>query len=252
MSDRITVGAVARMAGVTVRTLHHYDEIGLVQPAGRTESGYRTYGLDEVERLQEVLFFRELGFSLETIRDMVERPSYSRVAALEQQKELLEARAGRLAAIIDAIDRAVAAARTGVKMSSEDMLEVFGDFDPKEHEREARERWGETDAYKESSQRTSSYSKQDWETINAENDAINQAFLALMAARVPADSPVAMEAAERHRSHITKWFYDCSIEIHAGLGEMYVADVRFKENIDRAGEGLAEYISAAIGANAAR
>lgn len=252
MAEELTVGAVARLAGVTVRTLHHYDKIGLVEPAGRTDSGYRTYGAKELERLQEVLFFRELGFSLETIRDIIGRPSYSRAAALEQQRELLVMHADRLLTMVDAIDRAVLAETTGVKMSSEEMLEVFGDFDPAQYEEEAKERWGESDAFKQSVQRTSGYTKDDWVTIGAENDAINQSFLALMAADTPADDPAAMDVAEQHRAHITKWYYDCSMEIHAGLGQMYVADVRFKENIDKAGEGLAEYMSAAIAANAAR
>ena len=252
MNDEMTVGSVATLAGVTVRTLHHYDEIGLVVPAGRTNSGYRTYGYREVERLQEVLFFRELGFSLETIRDIVGRPSYNRHAALEQQRELLEQRADRLLEMIDAVDRAAAAQRTGEKMSNEEMLEVFGDFDPAEHEEEAKERWGDSPAFQQSVQRTSSYSKADWEKIKAELDGINQLFLDLMAAGTPAAESAAMDVAEKHRAHITKWYYDCSIEIHAGLGQMYTADVRFKENIDKAGEGLAEYMSAAIAANAGR
>ena len=199
-----------------------------------------------------MLFFRELGFSLETIRDIIGRPSYSRAAALEQQRELLVMHADRLLTMVDAIDRAVLAETTGVKMSSEEMLEVFGDFDPAQYEEEAKERWGESDAFKQSVQRTSGYTKDDWVTIGAENDAINQSFLALMAADTPADDPAAMDVAEQHRAHITKWYYDCSIEIHAGLGQMYTADVRFKENIDKAGEGLAEYMSAAIAANAGR
>lgn len=250
--SELTVGSMARLAGVTVRTLHHYDDIGLVVPAGRTDSGYRTYGPDEVERLQEVLFYRELGFSLETIRGIVGRPGYSRAGALRQQREMLAARAEHLMAMIDAVDRAIAAERTGVKMTNEEMLEVFGDFDPSEYEEEAKERWGDTDAYQESTRRVAGYTKDDWKAIQSEADAINQAFLKLMAAGTPADDAAAMDIAERHRAHISEWFYDCSKEMHAGLGRMYVADARFKENIDKAGEGLAEYMSAAIAANATR
>jgi len=250
--SELTVGSVARLAGVTVRTLHHYDEIGLVVPSGRTDSGYRTYGSAEVERLQEVLFFRELGFSLETIRDIIGRPSYHREAALEQQRDLLEQRAERLLLMVDAIDRAMLAQRTGVQMSNEDILEVFGDFDPREYEEEAKERWGQSDAYQQSAQRTSGYGKADWEAIKAETDEIYGAFLTLKDSGIPADDPAAMEIAERHRAHISRWFYDCSLEIHAGLGEMYMADERFKKNINRAGAGIAEYMSAAIAANAAK
>lgn len=252
MSDELTIGTVARLAGVTVRTLHHYDEIGLVKPSGRTDSGYRTYGPDEVERLQEVLFYRELGMSLETIGDIVGRNGYDREIALEQQRGLLERKAERILTMVDAVDRAIRAKRTGVQMSNEEMLGVFGDFDPAEYEEEAKARWGETDAFRQSTQRTSRYTQQDWETISAENDAIYQAFLALMAAGTPADGAAAMEIAEQHRAHISKWYYDCSIEIHAGLGQMYTADARFTANIDKHGEGLAEYMAAAIAANASR
>ncbi len=251
-TERLTVGALARMAGVTVRTLHHYDEIGLVTPSGRTPAGYRTYSRTEVERLQEVLFFRELGFALDEIRQIVSRPGYSRTIALERQRELLEARAEHLLTLIDAVDRAVRAERTGTTMTNEEMLEVFGDFDPAEYEEEAKERWGDSDAYKQSAARTARYTKQDWETIKAENDAIYERFLDLIAAGEAADGAAAMDVAEEHRAHITKWYYDCSKVIHGGLGQMYVADARFKENIDKAGEGLADYMAAAIAANAAR
>lgn len=246
MEDILTVGAVSQRAAVTVRTLHHYDEIGLVVPAGRTDSGYRTYGPAEIERLQEVLFFRELGFPLEEIKEIVESPTYSRSSALLRQRGMLEERANRLSKMIEAVDRAVLAERTGVKMSSDEILEVFGDFDPKEHEAEAEERWGGTDAYKQSAQRTAGYTKQDWETIKSEADGINQKFLDLRSNGVAPTDAAARAVAEEHRAHISRWFYDCSIEIHVGLGQMYVADERFRKNIDKAGDGLAEYMSAAI------
>lgn len=250
MHDALTIGAVSQLAGITVRTLHHYDEIGLVVPAGRTDSGYRTYGPAEVERLQEVLFFRELGFPLEEIKSMVDGAAYTRIGALQRQRQLLEERANHLVAMMDAVDRAVLAERTGVKMSSEEILDVFDGFDPEVHEVETKERWGDTDAYRQSAERTSGYTKQDWEVLRAEADAINQKFLALMAEGRPATDPAAMAIAEEHRAHLSRWFYDCSLEIHSSLGQMYIADERFRKNIDKAGEGLAAYMSSAIGANA--
>ncbi len=251
-TEALTVGEVARLAGVTVRTMHHYHEIGLVVPEGRTVSGYRRYGRAEVERLQEVLLFRELGFALDEIKEIVTQPGYRREAALLRQRELLEAQHDRLLTMIEAVDKAVIAERTGIRMSSEEMLEVFGDFDPAEYEVEARERWGDSAAYQQSTQRTARYTKQDWEAIKAENDALYGRFLDLMAAQEPASSAAAMDVAEEHRAHISKWYYDCSKEIHAGLGEMYIADARFTANIDKAGSGLAAYMSAAIAANAER
>lgn len=248
----MTVGAIARLAGLTVRTMHHYDEIGLVPPGERSRAGYRLYGPSEIERLQEVLFYRELGFSLEKIKEMLSRPGYERGSALLRQREMLGVRLDRLMGLIGAIDVAIEARRTGMALSKKDMLEGFEGFDPTEYEQEAAERWGETDGYAESIRRTKSYTKTDWATLKAEADEISQSFLVLMVREVPPDSVEAMEVAERHRAHISSWFYECSVEVHAGLGRMYVGDSRFTTNIDKAGEGLAAYMSEAIAANAGR
>lgn len=135
-------------------------------------------------------------------------------------------------------------------MTNEEMLGVFGGFDPSQYEQEARQRWGDTEAYKESARRTSRYTKADWQRIKEEGQAINGAFIALMKAGIPPESRQAGEVTERHRAYISKWFYECTPAIHAGLGAMYVADPRFTENIDRAAPGLAAYMSAAIAARA--
>jgi len=250
--EELTVGAMAELAGVTVRTLHHYHEVGLVVPSGRTDAGYRTYSAEEVERLQEVLFYRELGFSLDAIGELMSRPDYDRAAVLQQQRFLLARKADRLFAMIDAVDRAIVAERNGVRMSNEEILEVFGDFDPADYEEEAQARWGETDAYKQSAQRTARYGKAEWQAIKAESEGIYRSFVALMGAGVPAEDARAMDVAEQHRMHISNWFYDCPVQMHAGLGQMYVTDLRFQENIDKHGEGLAEYMAVAIAANAVR
>ncbi len=244
----MTVGEIARLAGLTVRTLHHYDEIGLVVPAERTDAGYRLYRRPEVERLQEVLFFRELGFGLDEIKDIVTGSGYDRTGALLAQRELLEARAERLLAMIDSVEVVILSERQGMKLDNEEMLEVFGDFDPAEHESEIHQRWGETSARQESARRTASYTKQDWVQMGREADEVNAALGGLMEAVVPADSAQVMAVAEQHRAHISKWFYECTPEIHAGLGRMYIADQRFTENIDQTAPGLARYLSDAIAA----
>jgi len=243
-----TIGAIARLAGISIRTLHHYDEIGLLAPGGRSEAGYRLYEDADLERLQQILLLRELGFGLEEIARVLDDPGYDRTEALRQQRDQLERTRARIDRLIAAVDGAIAAAEEGRTMTPEESLEVFGDFDPSEYEDEVKERWGDTDAYKESARRTKSYTKADWQQIGAESDAINQAFIALMDAGVPATSAEAKAVAERHRGHISKWFYPCSPEIHAGLGAMYVADARFTKNIDKAREGLAKYMSEAIAA----
>ena len=248
----MTVGTISHLAGVTVRTLHHYHQIGLVVPSDRSEAGYRLYGHAEIERLQEVLFFRELGFGLNEIREIMESPDYDRVTALSRQRQLLEARAERLFNMITAVDATLEAERRGINMTKGEMLEVFGDFDPAAYEDEARERWGHTDAYQESVRRTAQYSKADWEQLGRESEEISQAFIELMNAGVSAENDAAMDVAERHRAHVSRWFYECTPEIHAGLGQMYVTDPRFEESIDRAAPGLAEYMSNAIAANSRR
>ena len=131
-------------------------------------------------------------------------------------------------------------------MTPEEKLSVFGDFDPAEREEEARQRWGDTDAYAQSARRTSGYTKQDWEAIQAEAADIYAEFATLQRRGTDPDSPEAAAMVETHREHISRWFYDCSPEIHAGLGQMYVADQRFADNIDKSGDGLSAYLSAAI------
>lgn len=137
-------------------------------------------------------------------------------------------------------------------MDANDMFEAFGDFDPKEYEKEAEERWGNTDAYKESARRTKRYTKEDWIEVHKETEAVNEALSALLDAGVPADDPRAMDQAEQHRLNIDKRFYPVSYEMHVGLAEMYIADPRFAANYEKVHEGLAQYMHDAILANARR
>lgn len=248
----LTVGRVARLAGVTVRTLHHYDEIGLVSPVTRSDAGYRLYEPADVARLQEVLYFRELGFGLDEVARIVDAPSYRRDTALARQRALLMVKTNRLREMIAAIDVALQNEEAGITMTAEELLEVFGGFDPAEYEQEAEDRWGETGAYAESAGRVARYTKEDWRALGEEVDAIYRGLLALKARGVPPGDTEAMDLAEEHRKHITKWFYECTPEIHAGLASMYVADPRFTASIDASGTGLAAYLSAAIEANSTR
>ena len=133
-------------------------------------------------------------------------------------------------------------------MTDEQLPGVFEDFDPAEYAEEAEKRWGDTPAYRESAQRTASYSEDDWNTIRAEAAGVYEEFAQLLEAGVDPSDGAARAAVDRHRDHISRWFYECSPEIHAGLGQMYVADERFTRNIDAAADGLAAYLSAAIAA----
>ena len=246
-----TVGEVARLAGVTNRTLHHYDEIGLLTPSGRTPSGYRLYDRKDLERLQEILYFRELGFGLEEIRTAVTDPAHDRGEAFRQQRNLLLEHIERLESLVSSLDAAIDALEKGMTMNDEDMFEVFGDFNPAEYEEEVEQRWP-GQALDESRRRTAGYSKDEWKQLGAESDAIAKRFADLSEAGVDSRSEEAMAVAESHRLYIDRWFYPCSPEMHAGLGQMYVQDPRFTAYWDEYAHGLALFVNAAIAANAHR
>ncbi|NMO18029.1 MerR family transcriptional regulator [Pyxidicoccus fallax] len=248
----LTVSQVARLAKVSVRALHHYDEIGLLRPSERSEAGYRLYTQADLQRLQQVLFFRELGFPLEEIRRILGDPSFDLRSALLMQRQLLSERSARLDALLGAVDAALDALEKGTSMDQEKMFEAFGDFDPTKYEAEVKERWGDTEAYKESARRTARYTKQDWQRMKAELDRIQKELAELLGAgRAPTEA-AAMDLAEAWRQHISQWFYPCSYVMHRGLAEMYVGDSRFTESIDRVRPGLARFTRDAIIANAER
>jgi DNA-binding transcriptional MerR regulator len=240
------VGEVARMTGLTVRTLHHYDEIGLVVP-DRSGSDHRRYGTGHLEALQQVLFFRELGFPLDEIREIMNDPGFDRRSALVQQRSLVEGKLARLQRMIDAIDLALLAGDEGMTMDPDDM---FDGFQPPEWAEEAKQRWGDTEAYQESQRRTGRYGKREWAAIQEEAGDIARRFGDLKRSGAPADGPAAVATAEEHRHHIDRWFYPCSPDAHTGLGEMYVADARFSAYWDAFEPDLAGFVCDAIMANA--
>ncbi|MFG1776000.1 MerR family transcriptional regulator [Micromonospora sp. NPDC049051] len=245
-----TVGQVAKAAGVTVRTLHHYDEIGLLSPSGRSGTGYRRYDDADLERLQHIRYYRELGFSLEEIAAILDDPASDPVAHLRRQHGLLTARITRLQEMVTAIEFAMEASKLNIPLTPQERFEVFGDFDPDAHAEEAEQRWGGSEAYRESNRRASRYSKDDWLRNRAENEDWGRRFAEVMASGAPADSPAAMDLAEEHRQLISRWFYECSYEIHTGLADMYVADERFTAYFEKIRPGMAEYLGEAIHANA--
>ena len=247
----MNVGRVAAAAGVSVRTLHHWDAVGLLVPSGRTTSGYRTYAPVDLERLQQVLTYRELGFSLEDVRRLLDDPAVDALDHLRRQQELLADRIARLQSVAALVSRAVEARSMGIELDPHELREVFGDEDPTRHAEEARDRWGDTDAYRQSHARTSAYGKQDWLDVKAEGEDVERRFAEALAAGLPADDPSVTAIAEDHRQHISRRFYDCSHEMHSALADMYVADERFAAHYDRRAAGLAQYVHDAVKANAA-
>lgn len=251
MAEEYTVGRVAGLAGVTVRTLHHYDEIGLVVASGRTAAGYRVYEPPDVDRLARVLTYRGLGFALDEIAALLDDPAVDAVAHLRRQRELLVDRGERLSAMVAAIDKELEARAMGIQLSAEEQLEVFGtDKVGGEWATEAEQRWGDTDAFRESQRRAARYTKEDWARLKEESDAGLRGFAAAMSDGVAATGSAGRQLAEEHRAFLCRWFYDCDYDLHRNLAEMYVADERFTATFDAVAPGLAAYVHDAIVANA--
>ena len=252
MDEGHSIGEVARLSGVTVRTLHHYDSIGLLVPSGRTHSGYREYSVHDVERLQQIVAYRACGLSLTDIADVLATTGDERTQHLARQVALLDARVAEITRQRDALAKALEARQMGITLDPQEYFEVFGDEDPRQHADETHQRWGDTDAYAESNRRTSAYTKEDWLRVRAEQEAVASELAACLTAGLPADGQRAMAAAEAHRQHISHSYYACSYEIHVGLADMYVADPRFTAHYEDRAPGLAEYVRSAIYANALR
>ena len=248
-----TVGELARLSGVSVRTLHHYDEIGLLQPVTRSHGGYRLYDEAGLTRLRRILFYRELGFGLDDIAAMLDEPDPSAQEQLRRQHRLVRDQLRRHEALLAALEKEMAMRDMGMSLTPEEQFEVFGtDEVSGAWAEEAAERWGESEPYRQSRGRTAAYTKDDWIAIKAEAAAGLDAFAAAMRDGVPADGARGMALAQAHRDHITRWFYDCTPEIHRGLAELYVADPRFTATYEAVAPGLAQYVHDAIVANAAR
>ena len=244
----ITVGELSRLTGVTVRALHHYDEIGLVRPSQRTAAGYRQYDDDDVLRLQQVLVLRELGVPLDRIAAAIDEAG-DRAALLRSHRAALADKRGRLDAMHAAVDAALAVLEKGKPMTDDDFKAMFDGFNPADHEAEAKQRWGNTAAYQESARRTQQYGKAEWQAIRDESEEIYARLGQLMQQGAAVSDPAVQAGVEDHRKHLERWFYPCSHEMHRGLGEMYVADPRFTATLDKkGGAGFARFLRDAIAA----
>src|SRR3954453_12674350 len=188
-----TVGELARLAGVTVRTLHHYDRIGLVRPSDRTAAGYRSYDVRDLDRLQQVLVYRELGFPLEEVATLLDDPDADPAAHLRRQHRLLRDRLDRTQAMVEAVEKEMEAQQMGISLTPEERFELFGEGFSEDYEREAEERWGDTEAWAQSQRRTAAYGKEDWVRIKEEGEAIERRFAEALQGGVPADSEQAMD-----------------------------------------------------------
>ena len=235
---KMLIKEFAEFTGVSVRTLHYYDEIGLLTPAFvDSTTGYRYYDENSLLRMQEILFYRELDFSLKSIGKILSSPNYDTRKSLEEQKILLTLKKERLERLIASIDEA---------MKGENVMSAFDNTEFEKHKVEAQEKWGKTDAYKQHAERTRHYSKQKWNDLTEEMDHIMSEFASCMRKVKRPDSTEAQSLVKMLQNHITKNYYLCTNEILTGLGQMYLADERFKNNIDKHAAGTAAFICEAI------
>ena len=227
---KMRIKEFAAFTGVSVRTLHYYDEIGLLVPACVDRStGYRYYDGNSLLRMQEILFYRELDFSLKSIGEILSSPDYDRKKALKEQKHLLMLKKERLEGLISAIDGA---------MKGENVMSAFDNSKFESYKEEAKAKWGKTEAYREYEQRGSRDTGDGLMAVFAELGKVRQLD--------PSASEV-QELVKNLQDFITANYYTCTKQILQGLGQMYAADPRFKENIDRAGgTGTAEFAARAI------
>ncbi|MCV7017737.1 MerR family transcriptional regulator [Mycolicibacterium aichiense] len=249
--DELTVGEVAKRFGITVRTLHHYDEIGLLRASRRAASGYRLYTVADLTRLSQIIVYRRLELPLDEIASLLDEGDA--ISHLVRQRERVMSRLDEMKNLVEAIDHALDKAMTNTPMTDDDMRELFGDgFD--DYQAEAEQKWGETAEWKESQRRAKAYGKKQWVQIKSEGEEVEKALADAFRAGLPADSDEAMDAAEKHRLHVNRWFYDCPPDFHRNLGDMYVSDPRYVATYDESFglPGLAAYCRDAIHANADR
>ena len=247
---KYAIAEIAKFAGVTLRTLRYYDKIGLLTPSSRSDAGYRLYSAEDLERLQQILFFRELDFPLSKVSEILGDPSFDRKAALELQADFLAKKASRYLQLSQLAREPLLKIEGGNKMEGKDMFKGF-DYDKmieeqKQYEAEVKERWGNTDAYRISKERTSKYTKEDWEKVAKVQEDNLQAITVLFKAGVPHDDPRMQAAVENNFKFINDSFYPCSLEMMSNMGSMYVTDERFKAYYDKCAPGLAEYYNDAI------
>jgi DNA-binding transcriptional MerR regulator len=249
--DGLTVGAAAAAVGVTVRTLHHWDRIGLVSPSGRTVAGYRLYSAGDLARIHRVLIYRELGLPLDSIGKILDFPGSDPGPCLRQQRALLAERLTRLQGMVEAVDRFIAAHEAGTTLTPAEQVAIFGrDWQPS-WSAQARQQWGQTEQWVQYAERAATMTAGDWQQTTSATTAVNSDLAAAVRAGIDPASTQAGILAERHRATIGAYF-DCTHSRHACLGRLYLADARFTAYYEALQPGLTQWLHDAIDANAAR
>ncbi|MEV3923002.1 MerR family transcriptional regulator [Actinomadura coerulea] len=245
----MAVGAAASHAGVTVRTLHHWDAIGLVRPSGRTAGGYRLYSAADVARIHRVLIYRELGLSLDDIGGLLDAPTTDMTVPLRQQRAQLLDRISRLQTMVDAVDRLIEAAGAGILLSAEEQVAIFGQSWKPSWLAAARDQWGDTAQWAQSAERAAGRTSEDWQQIADNIATLENDLAAAKRADVRPGSAEANALAERHRASIGEYF-DCTHSMQVCLGRRYAADPGFAAYYDAIEPGMTAWLRDIIDANA--
>ncbi|MEV0579445.1 MerR family transcriptional regulator [Streptomyces sp. NPDC050392] len=251
-----SVGQVSAFAGVTVRTLHHYDKAELLSPSDRSRAGYRLYSEADLIRLQQILFYRELGFPLDEIAAILTDPQANALERLQVRRRQLSEEVARLERLAEVAERAIEVQQTGVPLTPRERFEVFGEvaFDLS-YATEAELKWADSPGQREAMTRAAGHTKEDWRQLMGEGAAWRAELLAAFDEGEPSDGERAMDLAEEHRLHISRWFTSCPPGMHRRIADDFAADPRAFALVVPAPQqrpGLAAYACKAVHANAAR
>jgi DNA-binding transcriptional MerR regulator len=238
-----SVKKLARLANVSVRTLHYYDTIGLLTPKRVAGNNYREYGEAELLKLQQILFFRELDFPLEEIKRILNEPGFDMLAALRDQKRLIEMRKNRLLNLMKTIERTMKKIQNETTMEDKELYGNFSKEEMDEYAREAKARWGNTEAYKESQERTKNWTKEDYARVAKAGDELMKKIASHMA--LGAASPEVQALIAEHYNSL-RTFYEPNLEMYVGLANMYVDDPRFRATFERYDKDLPQFMRDAM------
>ncbi|GIP22644.1 MerR family transcriptional regulator [Paenibacillus sp. J22TS3] len=243
-----TIQKLGRMAGISTRTLRYYDEIGILKPARMNSSGYRIYGQAEVDRLQHILFYRELGLSLERINELVNSDSFDGVSALKDHREQLLDKKRQLDLLISNVEKTIALHEGRITMTDQEKFEGFKqkliDENELKYGQEIREKYGE-DAVARSNAKLKNMSQSEYEEVTRLTEELYATLAEAFKTGDPAGE-LAQKTAELHKKWLTHYWSSYSKEAHAGLAQMYVDDERFKAHYDEKVPGTAEFLRDAI------
>jgi DNA-binding transcriptional MerR regulator len=243
-----TVQKLGQIAGISTRTLRYYDEIGLLQPARINSSGYRIYGQAEVDKLQQILFYRELGLSLDNIKEIITSPSFDGAKALREHRDKLLEKRQQLDLLIANVEKTISAAERGIKMSDQEKFEGFKqkliDDNEKKYGKEVREKYGD-DAVNKSNNKVKNMTQEEYDEITRLGHEVTETLHAAMQTGDPAGE-LAQKAVDLHRQWLSFYWDGYTKEAHAGVAQMYVDDERFKAYYDEKQPGTAEFLRDAV------